>query len=125
LFKAPKAQLPRFVGQPVWYYRRRRSLQQFEAKQHQKQLLEQQQTNPDSPTQKTTKIISQPENYQPILRRKKRERLAKRYDPLIRFDWLALSPRIAVTEEGIPATMEQITERAQELTEMQCMGKFF
>uniref|UniRef100_A0A915N671 Potassium channel domain-containing protein n=1 Tax=Meloidogyne javanica TaxID=6303 RepID=A0A915N671_MELJA len=119
---APKAQLPRFVGQPVWYYRRRRSLQQFEAKQHQKQLLEQQQTNPDSPTQKT-KIIPQPENYQPILRRKKRERLAKRYDPLIRFDWLALSPRIAVTEEGIPATMEQITERAQELTEMQYLPK--
>nr|CAD2124197.1 unnamed protein product [Meloidogyne enterolobii] len=123
ILQAPKAQLPRFVGQPVWYYKRRRSLQQLEAKQHQKQLLEQQQTKPDSPTQKTTKIIFQPENYQPILRRKKRERLAKRYDPLIRFDWLALSPRIAVTEEGIPATMEQITERAQELTEMQYLPK--
>uniref|UniRef100_A0A1I8B396 Uncharacterized protein n=1 Tax=Meloidogyne hapla TaxID=6305 RepID=A0A1I8B396_MELHA len=125
ILQAPKAQLPRFFGQPVWYYRRRKSLQQFEAKQ-QKQLLQQQKSTtskPDSPNQKSTKIISQTENYQPILRRKKRERLAKRYDPLIRFDWLALSPRIAVTEEGIPATMEQITERAHELTEMQCLPK--
>lgn len=64
------------------------------------------------------------ENYQPILRRKKRERLAKRYDPLNRLDWLALSPRIGITEEGIPATMEQITERANELIEMQCIYLF-
>jgi hypothetical protein len=58
------------------------------------------------------------ESYQPVLKRKRRERLARRIDPLNRLDWLTLSPRIAVTEEGVPATMAEISERARELLEI-------
>jgi hypothetical protein len=122
--KAPKAPPLRFISQPVWYYRRRRSLHQ---QQEGPLTLPSASTHSisEQPNPTTVPSISQKatlplEAYQPILKRKRRERLARKFDPLLRFDWLALSPRIAVTEEsGRPATMEEISERAQELLKME------
>lgn len=95
----------------MWYYRRRRSL--LLAEQAQAQVGAHAETpngaesSVPAPAVPTAPLA---ELHQPILKRKRRERLARRYDPLNHLDWLALSPRIAVNEEGIPAGSQELDE---------------
>ncbi|KAL3101105.1 hypothetical protein niasHS_001565 [Heterodera schachtii] len=111
--QAPKAPslIHRFRCQPVWYYRRRRSLLMAEAHAAAAAVpgadSHHQRLRGDSASSSAAQALTAAA---PILKRKRRERHARRYDPLQRMDWLALSPRIAIAEDGMPMASQELDE---------------
>uniref|UniRef100_A0A915DWH9 Uncharacterized protein n=1 Tax=Ditylenchus dipsaci TaxID=166011 RepID=A0A915DWH9_9BILA len=74
--------------QPMWFYRRRSLLSA--------QLRQQSQASSSTINNEVSDVGE--EKPQPVLKRKRLERMAKKTDPLHDVDWLNISPRMALIE---------------------------